>query len=51
MLARERLMPAPGFARRRSVYFGGARRLSTRPAVLVDCSSIVPRRTAAVALR
>jgi hypothetical protein len=51
MLARERLMPAPGFARRRSMYLGGAMRGSTHLAVVVDSSSMVPRRTAALALR
>ena len=44
-------MPAPGLARRRSVYLGGAMRGSTCPAVFVDSSSMVPRRTAALALR
>lgn len=50
MLARERLMPAPGFARRRSVYRGGAWRVSIRRGAS-DCSSIVSRRTAILALR
>jgi hypothetical protein len=51
MLARERLMPAPGLACRRSAYLGGAMRVSTRPAVFVDSSSMLPRRTSALALR
>jgi hypothetical protein len=50
MLARERLMPAPGRARRRSAYLGGAKRVSTRR-VTSDWTSVVPRRTAAFALR
>jgi hypothetical protein len=50
MLARERLMPAPGFARRRSVYLGGAMRVSTRRGVS-DWISMVSRRTPAFALR
>jgi hypothetical protein len=50
MLARERLMPAPGLAWRRSAYFGGAIRLSTRRGRL-DWIRVEPRRTAALALR
>jgi hypothetical protein len=50
MLARDRLMPAPGFACRRSAYLGGAMRGSTWRAMFA-CSSVVSRRTAAVALR
>jgi hypothetical protein len=50
MLARERLMPAPGFARRRSVYLGGAMRLSTLRG-RVDWTSVVSRRIATLALR
>jgi hypothetical protein len=41
-------MPAPGRAWRRSARFGGASRDSTRRGVL-DCTSIVSRRIAAVA--
>jgi hypothetical protein len=50
MLARERLMPAPGFAWCRSAYFGGAIRLSTRRG-LVDWIKVVSRRIVAFALR
>jgi hypothetical protein len=48
VLARDRLMPAPGRAWWRSARFGGASRDSTRRGVL-DCTSIVSRRSAAVA--
>ena len=50
MPARERLIPAPGLARRRSAYFGGAMRLSTRRGTL-DSITVLPRRIAALALR
>ena len=50
MFARERLMPAPGRACCRSAYFGGAIRVSTRRGTS-DWTSVVSRRTAAVALR
>jgi hypothetical protein len=51
MFARERLIPAPGRARLRSAYLGGAMRVSTWRAALVDSSSMVPRLTATLALR
>jgi hypothetical protein len=50
MFARERLIPAPGRARRLSAYFGGAMRLSTRRGTF-DSITVLPRRIAAFALR
>jgi hypothetical protein len=50
MLARDRLIPAPGLAWRRSARFGGARRVSGRRGLL-DWIRVAPFRIAAFALR